>query len=367
MINGAFPGPILEANWGDTFQITVHNAIVGPEEGTSLHWHGILQRTTPWFDGVPSVQQCPIAPGKSLTYTFNADLYGTSWYHSHYSAQYAGGIFGPMIIHGPKNVPYDIDIGPVMLNDWFHTDYFSLVEQVMALPPQPPPFSDNNLINGKMNYDCSLITNGQACKSTLSPSPCVQITHVTPYICGDAKCYAGTPNAGISKFNFQTGKTHRLRLINAGSEGIQRFTIDNHTMTVIANDFVPIKPYTTDVVTLGIGQRSDVIVKANMPSNSAVWMRSDISTNCSLTKQPHALAAIYYDKADTTLKPNTTATSYDDTHCGNDPLSSTVPFFPFPATKNPATTQTIDITFGANSSGNFVWSMNGESFRANYE
>lgn len=54
----------------------------------------ILQRATPWYDGVPSVQQCPIAPGKSYTYQFKADLYGTSWYHSHYSAQYAGGLLG---------------------------------------------------------------------------------------------------------------------------------------------------------------------------------------------------------------------------------------------------------------------------------
>lgn len=62
----------------------------------------------------------------------------------------------------------------------------------------------------------------------------------------------GKPNAGLSKFKFQTGKTHRLRLINAGAEGIQRFTIDNHVMTVIANDFVPVQPYTTNVVTLGV-------------------------------------------------------------------------------------------------------------------
>jgi hypothetical protein len=41
------------------------------------------------MDGIPGVQQCPIPSGKSFTYTFIADLYGTSWYHSHYSAQYA--------------------------------------------------------------------------------------------------------------------------------------------------------------------------------------------------------------------------------------------------------------------------------------
>ena len=90
LVNGQFPGPAIEANWGDTIQVTLHNKITGPEEGTTLHWHGFLQKKTPWFDGVPSVQQCPIAPGSSFTYTFQADSYGTSWYHSHYSAQYAG-------------------------------------------------------------------------------------------------------------------------------------------------------------------------------------------------------------------------------------------------------------------------------------
>ena len=100
LINGQFPGPMIEANWGDTIQVTVENKITGPEEGTSLHWHGLLQKETPWYDGVPSVQQCPIAPGKSFTYSFKADTYGTSWYHSHYSAQYADGLAGPMIIHG---------------------------------------------------------------------------------------------------------------------------------------------------------------------------------------------------------------------------------------------------------------------------
>ena len=43
---------------------------------------------------------------------------------------------------------------------------------------------------------------------------------------------------------------------------MQRFTIDNHTMTIIANDFVPVKPYKTNVVTLGV---SSVIVESQHP------------------------------------------------------------------------------------------------------
>ncbi len=65
-----------------------------------------------------------------------------------------------------------------------------------------------------MNFDCATVAAGDA----------------TPY----------SNNAGISKFKFTTGMTHRLRLINAGAEGLQRFSIDGHQMTIIANDFVPI-------------------------------------------------------------------------------------------------------------------------------
>jgi FtsP/CotA-like multicopper oxidase with cupredoxin domain len=39
-------------------------------------------------------------------------------------------------------------------------------------------------------------------------------------------------------------------LINAGAEGMQKFSIDGHNLTVIANDFVPIIPYTTQGLSL---------------------------------------------------------------------------------------------------------------------
>lgn len=100
LVNGAFPGPTLEANWGDTFVVTVNNKITGPEAGTALHWHGLTQKDTKFMDGVPSVTQCPIAPGKSFTYRFKADRVGTSWWHSHFSGQTSGGLFGALVIHG---------------------------------------------------------------------------------------------------------------------------------------------------------------------------------------------------------------------------------------------------------------------------
>jgi FtsP/CotA-like multicopper oxidase with cupredoxin domain len=85
---------------------------------------------------------------------------------------------------------------------------------------QAPPFSDNNLINGKNNFNCSLVAVGD-----------------------NTTCKDG---AGLASTKFTAGKVHRLRLINAGAEGMQKFSIDGHNLTVVANDFVPIIPYTTE-------------------------------------------------------------------------------------------------------------------------
>lgn len=45
-----------------------------------MHWHGFLQTNSNGQDGVPGVTQCPIAPGASMTYSFKAELYGSTWY-----------------------------------------------------------------------------------------------------------------------------------------------------------------------------------------------------------------------------------------------------------------------------------------------
>jgi len=345
LVNGQFPGPLIEANWGDTIQVTVHNKIVGPEEGTALHWHGILQKTSQWFDGVPGVQQCPIPPNGTFTYTFLADLYGTSWWHSHYSAQYNAGILGPMIIHGPQTTPYDIDVGPVLLTDWYHPDYFTLVEDVTSTDiTKVLVKSDSNLIQGKGFFDCTK-------KAANDTTPCK------------------ANNASIPTFKLTPGKKHRFRLINAGTEGIQKFAIDGHNMTVIANDFVPVKPYSTQVVTLGVGQRTDVIVTGLPSGKGSYWLRSTIAA-CSLASNPEAKAVVYYGTGTVNINPTTTPsaafTSSVANSCKNDALSLTEPWFPIVADPKPPTTQTIDIEFVQNATGHFVWEMNGSSFRTNY-
>lgn len=78
--------------------------------GTSIHWHGIRQKGSMEYDGVPGVTQCPIAPGDTMTYEFQATQYGTTWYHSHFTLQYANGLLGPLVINGPATANYDEDV-----------------------------------------------------------------------------------------------------------------------------------------------------------------------------------------------------------------------------------------------------------------
>lgn len=73
-INGQYPGPTLVADWGDTLVVNVKNSL--PDNGTSIHWHGIRQMNSCQHDGVNGVTECPIAPGRTRTYTFRCTQFG---------------------------------------------------------------------------------------------------------------------------------------------------------------------------------------------------------------------------------------------------------------------------------------------------
>jgi FtsP/CotA-like multicopper oxidase with cupredoxin domain len=176
-----------------------------------MHWHGFLQTGTNQMDGVPGVTQCPIAPNATMTYTFRAELYGTAWYHTHYSSQYSSGASGPIVIYGPTGKNPDIDLGPVMLFDWYRNDYLTNVKGLMRPVSEGGPINpltNSNLINGKMRFPCS--------KTNL---PC--------------------ETASYSTFQFTSGKNHLLRLVNTGSNAVQKFAIDGLLCDQCARDSKP--------------------------------------------------------------------------------------------------------------------------------
>lgn len=315
----------------------LRNNLTDLEEGTSIHWHGFLQKNTQYMDGVPGYGQCPIAPEGEFTYRFRASLYGSTWYHSHYSAQYGSGMVGPIVVYGPKNMDYDVDLGPVMVMDWYHQNYKDQIDGLFQpIPNAIVPRADSNTINGKGTYSCDD-----------TDLPCEE-------------------DPLMSTFNFTSGQTHRLRLINPSSVAVQKITIDNHKFSVIANDFVEIEPYETDVITLGVGQRSDVVVKATGDSTDAVYMRAYRPADCALSNgNEEVLAAIYYEDADRSELPVSSAgpNAYNN-DCSNDLLSLTKPYYPMKA-EDPSVTEILPIELRSNGT-HLVWYQANRTFRVNY-
>jgi FtsP/CotA-like multicopper oxidase with cupredoxin domain len=216
-INGSLPGPTIYADWGDTVVVHVTNNLFTSKNGTSIHFHGVRQNFTNQNDGVSSITQCPTAPGNSITYTWRATQYGSSWYHSHFGLQTWEGSQGGIVINGPASADYDEDKGILFLSDWSHETADALFT---AAQTSGPPTLDNGLINGTNVYTSSSnVTTGH-------------------------------------RFNtsFTAGRSYRLRLVNTGIDTFFKWSIDNHTITVIATDWVPIEPYNTTVLSIGIGK-----------------------------------------------------------------------------------------------------------------
>ncbi|KAK4628929.1 Laccase-3 [Fulvia fulva] len=268
-INGQYPGPTIYANWGDMISVTVHNEM--QNNGTSIHWHGLRLYHSNGQDGVPGVTECPIAPGRSKTYTFQATQYGTSWYHSHFSSQYGDGVLGPIVIYGPATADYDEDLGPLPITDWYYPGIYVVSSRAMHQNALAPT-ADNGLINGTM-----VSTSGGAYAQTI----------------------------------LKAGKKHRLRLINTAVDNHFQFSLDSHSMLVIAADFVPVVPYNASWVFIGIGQRYDVIITADQEPAS-YWFRAESqdTAGCGSNFQNGNILSIFSYEGFESSTPESTATAY---------------------------------------------------------
>jgi FtsP/CotA-like multicopper oxidase with cupredoxin domain len=100
--------------------------------------------------------------------------------------------------------------------------------------------------------------------------------------------------------------------VNAAVDTHFKFMIDNHTMTVIASDLVPITPYETTVLNIGMGQRYDVIVTADQASVAdSFWLRAIPQSACSDNDNSDDIRGIIY-YGDSTTEPTTSAYDYED-------------------------------------------------------
>lgn len=329
LVDGKMPGPVLEADWGDNIEVTITNKLLW--NGTSIHWHGIRMLNNNINDGANGVTECPIPPGTSKTYKFRAEQYGTSWYHSHYSAQYGNGVFGSVVIHGPASSNYDIDLGAYPIFDLYDQTADKVLEGTLL--GGPPPSSSNILFNGK----------------NVSPD-------------GSRGEY--------SRLTFTPGKRHRLRFINPSAEHHYQVSIVNHGMTIISTDFVPVQPLKTDNIFLGVGQRIDVIVEANQKSSN-YWLNATMysSNRCGESDNKYPAAIIQYKNAPKALPKIPGKLPTDslcmDRHDFKPVVKRTVPVTDF--TPSRANLLDMDWILPSDDSPLLLWTINSSSIRVQWE
>ncbi|KAK0653156.1 laccase [Cercophora newfieldiana] len=290
-------GPNIVADWGDTVRVTVTNRL--RVNGTSIHWHGVRMLNNNVNDGANGITECPIPPNSTKVYTFRAEQHGSSWYHSHFSSQYANGVVGTMQFNGPASLPYEEDLGVFPITDW----YYGAADQIQhsLIPPNTvPPLSDNVLFNG---------------------------SHVNA-------------NGGgqYARVKLKPGKRHRLRIINTSVDNTFQISLVGHQFTVIEADFVPVNAFTAQSLFLAVGQRYDVTIVASQAVGN-YWFNVTFSGNglCGNSFMPKPAAIFQYDGASSTALPTNPGTPPPDHNCEDNTnfvpiVTRTVPAANFTAT-----------------------------------
>ncbi|CRK96923.1 CLUMA_CG010348, isoform A, partial [Clunio marinus] len=267
-INRQIPGPSINVCYGDTLIVDVENMMMGYD--TTIHWHGIEQRTIPWMDGVPMITQCPIGSGNTFRYEVSTDRLGTYMYYAYSAHQKANGIYGGLVVR-PKSEKrkslYDVDSRDylIVLSDWMH----ELAEMyVPGLRTHQPGLQPTNLlINGKG----------------------------TTRDLGTRKSTTRTP---LAVFYVQRNSRYRFRLVNAMSFVCPvLLEIEGHKMTVITSDYGELQPITVTQLVSNAGERFEFVLNADQLGVD-YWMRFRALGSCEANQIEQYAVLSYRDPND---------------------------------------------------------------------
>ncbi|CAG9808695.1 unnamed protein product [Chironomus riparius] len=355
VVNRMFPGPTIEVCLNDTIVVDVQNHLMS--EGTSIHWHGMHQRLSPFMDGVPHISQCAIYPGQTFRYSFLADNPGTHMWHSHLGLQRSDGLVGPLIVREVEEFHeslYDFDVSEHILltMDWIHEPVNSKFTAHYHGRGDNKP--SNVLINGRGKYygnltalaklstttkgsdqisstaeisekslnlqnkeeEFIIITEELATATeeiqTTTEIPVTDILETTTYNYGHETYHYHQPSHRFKRalapadedsplvpyetFNVVKGNRYRFRHINAGFLNCPiELSIDNHTITAIATDGTNIKPKEVTFLVSYAGERWDFIVNANQEVGN-YFIRARGMLDCASTSS-FQMAVLHYNGA----------------------------------------------------------------------
>ncbi|GKT49756.1 laccase abr2 [Colletotrichum spaethianum] len=317
LTNGQFPGPVLEMDYGDDVEVTVHNKM---PFNTTVHYHGIEMLQTPWSDGVPGLSQRPIQPGASFVYRWKATQAGSYWYHSHHRSQLNDGMYGPIVIHPEASAarPFDkisnqpatvramkqaeASVRPLVLSDHRHVTSERGWEINVASGLETPCY-DSILINGKGRVECwapekmaSLYTAEQRLflqlgnKTAFTAKGCLPASVIAsvqargkqtnlsaiPSEIFDVCTATNAPREVIEVKKTPSDKETWVAFDLIGTFGLitGRFSIDEHPMQIYAVDGSYIEPQEVEAVDITNGDRYSVMVKLDKPGDFTMRMVS---------------------------------------------------------------------------------------------
>ncbi|KAH7330846.1 hypothetical protein KP509_20G005200 [Ceratopteris richardii] len=285
-INGQYPGPTIRVREGDTIVVEMENLM--PTEAVIMHWHGMQQRGTPWYDGAGGVSQCAINPGETFVYRFQAEKAGTYFYHGHLGLQRTAGFYGSLIVDVGRGVQeafeYDGELS-ILLNDWWHR---SAIEQGLGLYSDPFRWvgePQSLLMEGRGKYNCSLVSGGDAEEAA-----------------GDRpRCDETNKQCKPLVLRVQPGLKYRLRLASVTSLSSLNFQIEDHNMTLVEADGNYVEEVVLDNLNLYSGESYSVLIEAyKQPpgGRKTFWVTAHVQGR--LPKTTPALAILVYGDGEAT-------------------------------------------------------------------
>ena len=205
---------------------------------TTMHWHGMHQVGTSFFDGPPGYNQCLInsinASGKllmntnnvtKLSYLFKPHAAGTFWYHGHYKGQTSDGIFGPIIVEDSPSITqayakygmtYTAET-TLIIGDFYNQESRNYIPYFLSPASKGfEPIPDAIFVNNQL------------------------------------------PNSLVVNINKKDKL--RVRLINAGPMSMFKVYVDGMALNVIEIDGVQTVPFNVSYVPVNVAQRASFIL-----------------------------------------------------------------------------------------------------------
>ena len=247
-----------------------------------------------------------------------------------------------MTLHGPSSAQWDEAISPpLIITDWGHNTAFDAVTVGLK--------DADILLNGRGN-----ITNyNNAIANTTAVQDSYSITFAKP--------------------GKGTAKKYHLRVINTSFIRTFVFSIDNHKLQIVGADFVLIQPYSKTSLLIGVGQRYDVIVEADLlayndtsplPTDGNYWIRTYIiACGGAITYSPgHERTGILRYDSSSTTDPSTQPWQDVSTDCADEAYTSLQPIVPWQVEAR------TDITLGMQilerqNDANLLWPEDSEARR----